>query len=106
MELSPQSVSSTTFKIVKKGYDPDEVRAYLAQLANSIETTQNQATAMEARARAAVVRLQEIAAQAPQQAASTALATDEATATAYLASTKTQLEAELTTLRRQYEQPV
>ena len=49
MELSPQSVSSTTFKIVKKGYDPDEVRAYLAQLANSIETTQNQATAMEAR---------------------------------------------------------
>ena len=69
MELSPQSVSSTTFKIVKKGYDPDEVRAYLSRLASSIETTQNQATAMEARARAAVVRLQEIAAQPPQQAA-------------------------------------
>ncbi len=69
MELSPQSVSSTTFKIVKKGYDPDEVRAYLTQLASSIEMTQNQAAAMEARARAAVVRLQEIAAQAPQQVA-------------------------------------
>ena len=34
-----------------------------------------------------------------------ALATDEAAATAYLASTKTQLEAELTNLRRQYEHP-
>lgn len=63
MELSPQSVASTTFKTVKKGYDPDEVRAYLAQLAIAIEGTQSQAAAMEARARAAVARLQEIAAQ-------------------------------------------
>lgn len=63
MELSPQSVASTTFKTVKKGYDPDEVRAYLAQLATAIEGTQSQAAAMEARARAAVARLQEIAAQ-------------------------------------------
>lgn len=62
MELSPQSVASTTFKTVKKGYDPDEVRAFLAQLATSIESTQAQATAMEARARAAVARLQELAA--------------------------------------------
>lgn len=69
MELSPQSVASTTFKIVKKGYDPDEVRSYLTQLAASIEQTQSQATAMEARARAAVVRLQEIAAQSPSQPA-------------------------------------
>ncbi|HEY4333261.1 MAG TPA: DivIVA domain-containing protein, partial [Ilumatobacteraceae bacterium] len=82
MELSPQSVSSTTFKIVKKGYDPDEVRAYLTQLAGSIETTQSQAAAMEARARAAVARLQEIAAQpaaaAPAAAVATPAATDEA----------------------------
>lgn len=62
MELSPQSVASTTFKTVKKGYDPDEVRAYLAKLATAIESTQAQATAMEARARAAVARLQELAA--------------------------------------------
>lgn len=59
MELSPQSVASTTFKTVKKGYDPDEVRAYLAKLATAIESTQAQASAMEARARAAVARLQE-----------------------------------------------
>jgi DivIVA domain-containing protein len=69
MELSPQSVSSTTFKIVKRGFDPDEVKAYLGQLATAIEATQSQATAMEARARAAVVRLQEIAAQTPMQSA-------------------------------------
>jgi DivIVA domain-containing protein len=67
MELSPQSVSSTTFKIVKRGYDPDEVRAYLGKLSASIESMQNQTAAMEARARAAVARLQEIAAQTPPQ---------------------------------------
>ena len=63
MELSPQSVAQTTFKTVKKGYDPDEVRAYLARLATAIEATQTQAAAMEARARAAVARLQELAGQ-------------------------------------------
>jgi DivIVA domain-containing protein len=83
MELSPQSVSSTTFKIVRKGYDPDEVRAYLGELASSIEAMQNQTAAMEARARAAVARLQEIAAQAPaapapQPAAEPVVAPDEA----------------------------
>lgn len=61
MELSPQSVASTSFKTVKKGYDPEAVRAYLATLSKSIESLQSQATAMEARARAAVARLQEIA---------------------------------------------
>ena len=64
MELSPQSVSSTTFKIVKKGYDPEQVSSYLSALGSSIEETQNQAAAMEARARAAIARLQEMTAQA------------------------------------------
>jgi cell division initiation protein len=63
MELSPQSVAQATFTTVKKGYDPNEVRAYLARLATSIEATQTQAAAMEARARAAVARLQELAGQ-------------------------------------------
>ncbi len=63
MELSPKSVANTTFKTVKKGFDPAEVRLYLENLAKSIESLQSQATAMEARARAAVARLQEIAAQ-------------------------------------------
>ena len=63
MELSPDSVSGTTFRIVKKGCDPEEVRTYLAQLAVSFEAMQKHAAAMEARARAATARLQEIAAQ-------------------------------------------
>ena len=63
MELSPDSVSGTTFRIVKKGCDPEEVRSYLAQLAVSFEAMQKHAAAMEARARAATARLQEIAAQ-------------------------------------------
>lgn len=63
MELSPESVSGTTFRIVKKGCDPEEVRTYLAQLAVSFEAMQKHAAAMEARARAATARLQEIAAQ-------------------------------------------
>jgi cell division septum initiation protein DivIVA len=76
MELSPESVSSTTFKIVKKGCDPDEVKSYLAQLASSFEAMQKHAAAMEARARAATARLQEIAAQPPS--AGSGAAQDEA----------------------------
>ena len=78
MELSPQSVASTTFTTVKKGYDPGEVKAYLARLATSIEATQTQAAAMEARARAAVSRLQELAAQTGVQSAPAAVATPSA----------------------------
>lgn len=72
MELSPQAVALTTFKTVKKGYDPNEVRAYLARLATAIESTQTQAAAMEARARAAVARLQELAGQPAAPAAARA----------------------------------
>lgn len=75
MELSPQSVAAATFTTVKKGYDPGEVKAYLARLATSIEATQTQAAAMEARARAAVARLQELAAQPGVQAAQAPVAT-------------------------------
>lgn len=65
MELSPQAVSAATFKTVKKGYDPDEVRSYLAQVAGVLESTHQQATAMEARARAAIAKLQDLANAAP-----------------------------------------
>ncbi|MCU1503790.1 MAG: hypothetical protein JWM12_3144 [Ilumatobacteraceae bacterium] len=60
MELTPQSVRTTAFKTVKKGYDPTEVDSFKTQVASAIETAQNQATAMEARARAAVSKLQEL----------------------------------------------
>ena len=35
MELSPQAVAAATFRTVKRGYDPDEVRAYLIEVSAS-----------------------------------------------------------------------
>ena len=63
MDISPQTIRSTGFKTVKKGYDPDEVESFRTQVAAAVETAQNQATAMEARARAAVAKLQELSQQ-------------------------------------------
>ena len=59
MEISPQMVRDTAFTTVKKGYDPDEVDAFKDNVAEAIEAAQTHATQMEARARAAVTRLQE-----------------------------------------------
>jgi DivIVA domain-containing protein len=69
MEMSPQTVRSTGFKVVKKGYDPGEVDAFKEQVASAVEFAQNQATAMEARARAAVAKLQEVSQQVASGAA-------------------------------------
>lgn len=63
MDFSPQTVRSAGFKTVKKGYDPAEVNDFKEKVAAAIETAQNQATAMEARARAAVAKLQEVSQQ-------------------------------------------
>ena len=60
MELTPQAVRATAFKTVRKGYDPTEVDGFKDRAASAIESAQNQATAMEARARAAVAKLQEL----------------------------------------------
>jgi len=71
MDFSPQTVRSAGFKTVKKGYDPAEVDDFKEKVAAAIETAQNQATAMEARARAAVAKLQEVSSQqstAPREA--------------------------------------
>jgi DivIVA domain-containing protein len=75
MDISPQTVRTTSFKLVKKGYDPDEVDSFKEQVAAAVEHAQNQATAMEARARAAVAKLQEVSQQvgaAPAPAAAPA----------------------------------
>jgi DivIVA domain-containing protein len=60
MEMSPQRVRGAEFKTVRKGADPDEVKGFLNDVADELERAQNQSTAMEARARAAVARLQEV----------------------------------------------
>ena len=68
MDLTPSQVAAASFRTVRKGYDPDEVAAFLQQAAKALEDSQQQATAMEARARAAVARLQEVNAAAEQSA--------------------------------------
>ncbi len=62
MDLTPTQVAGASFKTVRKGYDPDEVDSFLERTARALEEAQQQATAMEARARAAVARLQELSA--------------------------------------------
>jgi len=59
MELSPQAVAAAAFKTVRRGYDPDEVRSYLLEVSAALEASHQQATAMEARARAAIAKLQD-----------------------------------------------
>jgi DivIVA domain-containing protein len=83
MDLSPQAVSAATFTTVKKGYDPNEVRTYLNRVSSTLEAAQQQATAMEARARAAIAKMQDLsqqaaAAPAPQARESVGAGTDEA----------------------------
>lgn len=63
MELTPSHIAAAQFRTVRKGYDPDEVDGFLGRAAKALEDAQQQATAMEARARAAVARLQEVTAE-------------------------------------------
>lgn len=64
MELTPAAVSQATFRITRKGFEPDEVRRYLVEVSRALEAAQQQSSAMEARARAALAKLQE-ASQVP-----------------------------------------
>jgi DivIVA domain-containing protein len=59
MELTPQDVISEPFTTVKRGFDPDEVRSFLSRVAGALESSNERAIAMEARARAAMTKLQE-----------------------------------------------
>ena len=65
MELSPQQIRAIGFKLVKKGYDPDQVDSFKDEIASVVETAHKQAIAMEARARAAVAKLHEVSQSAP-----------------------------------------
>ena len=62
MELSPAQIADASFRTTRKGYDQAEVDAFLTDAARALEEARQQATAMEARARAAVARLQEVTA--------------------------------------------
>jgi cell division septum initiation protein DivIVA len=82
MDISPQAIASASFPVVKKGFDPDHVRSFLSEVGRALESAQNQSTAMEARARAAVAKLQELTqatAQAPVESGTT-ISSDDADA--------------------------
>jgi DivIVA domain-containing protein len=70
MEMSPHQVRTATFGSSRKGFDPSEVSSFLQRVAEALETAQNHSTAMEARARAAISRLQEATANAEATPAS------------------------------------
>lgn len=59
MDVTPNAVQQADFRITRKGYDPEQVRAYLAEVARALESAQQQSATMEARARAALAKLQE-----------------------------------------------
>ncbi len=79
MEMSPQSVRTASFKTVRKGADPEEIQAFLGEVADELERAQNESAAMEARARAAVARLKEVTERAgtPEPAAAPEVSVDE-----------------------------
>lgn len=60
MELSPQVIANSTFPVVKRGYDPEGVRSFLAEVARAHEAATRHAAAMESRARAAVAKVHEL----------------------------------------------
>jgi len=69
MALTPQEISATRFPTVKRnGYDPTQVEAFKSSVASSLEAALQQAAAMEARARAAVAKVQELQAARPSDA--------------------------------------
>ena len=101
MALSPQAIRETTFKTVKRGgVDPDEVDAFKHAAAEALQQAMQNGTAMEARARAAVARLQELsqqsAAASPPEADEAARAPREPTADESEAISRTLLLAQRT----------
>jgi len=60
MELSPKSITGVQFRTVRKGYDPEEVRGFLSQLARGVEAVQAQSAAADSRARSLMGKLQEL----------------------------------------------
>ena len=79
MEMSPERVRTAEFKAARKGADVDEVKAFLSDVADELERAQNQSTAMEARARAAVARLQSLTDEGASAAPGVDASVDEAT---------------------------
>lgn len=96
MDVTPHSVRTTSFKTARKGYDTAEVDRFKETIAAAIENAQNQATAMEARARAAVARLQEISQGVVEERPAAASTPSTASASDHETISKTLLIAQRT----------
>jgi cell division initiation protein len=69
MELSPKAIAGVEFRTARKGYDPEEVRAFLSQVARGVEAMHGQAAAADARLRGATAKVQELSARVDQDPA-------------------------------------
>ena len=63
VELSPQAIKDVEFSTVRKGYDPEEVKSFLTRLAAGLDEMRSHLVASDARARAAMARVQELSAR-------------------------------------------
>ncbi len=83
MAISPAEIRALQFGTVKRGgYDQREVESFRTAAADSLESALQESTAMEARARAAVARLQELSQQQTAAASTEAPVAEDAPAAA------------------------
>lgn len=60
MSVTPDQIEKATFRLVRKGFDPDEVRALQYQAAQALDGALEYASLMEQRAKAATARLNQV----------------------------------------------
>jgi DivIVA domain-containing protein len=68
MELSPAAITGVEFDQVRKGYDPEQVRSFLNQIARGVEAMKAQLAEEQGRARQAQARLVETQAKPTSEA--------------------------------------
>ena len=104
MELSPKSITGVQFRTVRKGYDPEEVRGFLAQLARGVEAVQAQSAAADSRSRSLMGKLQELSSREehdPGEAMKRTLLLAQRTADAAVAEANEEARSVLAARRRE-----
>lgn len=56
MDMTPDQLANTSFRVVRRGFDPDEVQSFQMEAARALDAAQQYAALMEQRARAAIAR--------------------------------------------------
>ena len=60
MDLTPDQIASASFRVVRKGFDPDEVRAFQGEAARALDNAVQFAAVVGQRAKAAADRAQQV----------------------------------------------